>query len=604
MKAKLFLVAIILVAVFCVASTALAMTNQERQTLIAQIQAQIAQLLTQLQALRAQQQAAPQSSQAWCHTFNVDLDTGDTGSEVAALQKFLQEQDFTIASDELTSQTFGRTTGQAVKDFKKDLKTKYGSQFLTAVTTKVGDKTRGMLNKLYKCATESATIPTPASVTPTPASVTPVSPTPVCTPSWTCGWGQCVNGYQSQVVVDSNNCGLSSSSANIYCTAQVRACATSTPIICSPDWQCGYWSSCVNSQQIRACLDSNNCGVTTNKPATTQSCSSAPIGCAPNWQCANWGVCSYYGYQTRTCADASNCNDLTGKPEVSRNCDNPCAPSWQCGEWSICVNSQQTRTCADANNCGVLTGRPYILRGCENTCISNWQCSAWSSCASNKQTRTCADSNNCSSTAGKPAESQYCRINSCQQITVPGLNISCVFGLPPYGVSHTEMSYSQLNSVIASVGSSYSPQRGCGCSWQGQATENIKLSCPSSLAGCDFSKVPDKLPRRFFSDYCSFSNEVDPVEWSSRLAKGELYESAYQNTIENQKRIIIAANEKLCLEEMIDEYFIGGQTGSTNWMCPGEKYRLNPNSAAVQWQKWVNGAWTSDFGWNSSYTCQ
>jgi len=167
------------------------------------------------------------------------------------------------------------------------------------------------------------------------------------------------------------------------------------------------------------------------------------------------------------------------------------------------------------------------------------------------------------------------------------------------------MSYSQLNSALAAVGSSYAPQRDCGCSWYGRSeTESIKLSCPSPKAGCDFTKVPDILPRRTFSDYCSMSAYVDPVEWSSRLAKGELYEQAYQNTIENQKRIITMLNESTCLREMIDEYYIGGQAGSVSWMCPGAKYRLNPNSSAVQWQKWVDGAWTANFGWNSSYTCQ
>lgn len=46
---------------------------------------------------------------------------------------------------------------------------------------------------------------------------------------------------------------------------------------------------------------------------------------------------------------------------------------------------------------------------------------------------------------------------------------------------------------------------------------------------------------------------------------------------------------------------IGGEAGSTGWMCPGDKYRLNPSSIAAEWQKWVNGAWTANF---SDYTCQ
>ncbi len=52
-----------------------------------------------------------------------------------------------------------------------------------------------------------------------------------CTPNWTCGWGPCTNGYQSESAVDSNNCGLSSSGANIIaCPALARVCNTSNSI--------------------------------------------------------------------------------------------------------------------------------------------------------------------------------------------------------------------------------------------------------------------------------------------------------------------------------------------------------------------------------------
>lgn len=46
-----------------------------------------------------------------------------------------------------------------------------------------------------------------------------------CTPNWTCNWGQCINGYQSQVPVDSNHCGLYSSNVSMVCPTQTRACA-------------------------------------------------------------------------------------------------------------------------------------------------------------------------------------------------------------------------------------------------------------------------------------------------------------------------------------------------------------------------------------------
>lgn len=49
-----------------------------------------------------------------------------------------------------------------------------------------------------------------------------------CAPNWQCGWGSCANGYQSQVAIDSNNCGLPASTAKIVCTALARVCDSST----------------------------------------------------------------------------------------------------------------------------------------------------------------------------------------------------------------------------------------------------------------------------------------------------------------------------------------------------------------------------------------
>ncbi len=43
--------------------------------------------------------------------------------------------------------------------------------------------------------------------------------------------------------------------------------------VCKPNWQCSSWSSCTPSgTQTRTCTDSDNCGITTNKPIESQSC--------------------------------------------------------------------------------------------------------------------------------------------------------------------------------------------------------------------------------------------------------------------------------------------------------------------------------------------
>jgi hypothetical protein len=54
------------------------------------------------------------------------------------------------------------------------------------------------------------------------------SATSACTPKWTCIWGTCINGSQSQVITDSNDCGVASSkSITIACPALTQACNSS-----------------------------------------------------------------------------------------------------------------------------------------------------------------------------------------------------------------------------------------------------------------------------------------------------------------------------------------------------------------------------------------
>lgn len=57
-----------------------------------------------------------------------------------------------------------------------------------------------------------------------------------CTPNWQCGWGECKNGYQGQTAIDSNNCGLPSSTAQIACIALARECTVQP--LCQTDNDC------------------------------------------------------------------------------------------------------------------------------------------------------------------------------------------------------------------------------------------------------------------------------------------------------------------------------------------------------------------------------
>jgi hypothetical protein len=311
MEAKTFFAVILLIAVFCITGTASAMTDSERQALIAQIQAQIAQLTQQLVQLQSQQNIATGTT-SWCHTFNINLKQGDSGEEVSALQRALAYYGVYGGGD--VQGTFANTTASAVVKFQeKELPDVLISLGLTHGTGIVGSATRKWLNTFYGCATSL-----PGNVVPTE-------------------------------------------------TATEEIPATE----CAPNWSCTSWSSCTNSQQTRTCTDLNNCGVTTNKPSQTQGCSvactpactgkacGADDGCggkcqtgtcssgkvcsnaqcvcssytAVSWSCTGWSTCTN-SQQTRTCSfPAGDCvKASTAKPAVAQSCnysnwDNPTTPS-------------------------------------------------------------------------------------------------------------------------------------------------------------------------------------------------------------------------------------------------------------------------------------
>ena len=270
MNPKPLLVVLILFAVFSVASTALAMTEQERQTLIAQIQAQIAQLTQQLNQMLAEQQGA----ETWCHSFNIDLDTGDTGSEVVALQTALQKEGFIVSASEIQNQQFGNTTGQAVKDFK----VKYSSQITTSGTTKVGQITRGILNQFYGCATS---IPIDNNINQQNQSKCDI----------VTHWSACVNGQKSRIC-----------STRTVTGAIAKTITETQPCLnCTPSWQCKDWSACANGQQTRTCADVNNCQTDFQSSIETRSCVQSAY-----WRCGPWSSCDIRFQQRRICADLNH----------------------------------------------------------------------------------------------------------------------------------------------------------------------------------------------------------------------------------------------------------------------------------------------------------
>ncbi len=89
--------------------------------------------------------------------------------------------------------------------------------------------------------------------------------------------------------------------------------------------------------------------------------------CTSDWQCTEWSEC-FDGNQIRSCIDFNNCQDLSSKPEESRACTPNCIPKWECSEWlpEICPETETfSRNCEDINRCGILDRKPEETKFCE-----------------------------------------------------------------------------------------------------------------------------------------------------------------------------------------------------------------------------------------------
>ena len=135
----------------------------------ASLQAEVQTLLARLQVLQQRLTGlADGPTTAWCHSFTSNLEVGDSGTEVQALQEALAKD----GEDVATSGVFDEETASAVTGFQE----KYASQVLTPNglqhgTGYVGPATRRKLNALFRCGTTvPVTAASPVSVPPTAAN--------------------------------------------------------------------------------------------------------------------------------------------------------------------------------------------------------------------------------------------------------------------------------------------------------------------------------------------------------------------------------------------------------------------------------------------------
>lgn len=77
-----------------------------------------------------------------------------------------------------------------------------------------------------------------------------------------------------------------------------------------------------DTEHLNLCLDETSCGGAGGYWYDSQ-CNAEPVTCSPNWDCETWSNCSSSGTQTRTCIDSNSCGIDTDKPHESRNCTSP-----------------------------------------------------------------------------------------------------------------------------------------------------------------------------------------------------------------------------------------------------------------------------------------
>ena len=412
MKIKLFFVALLLIVAFGVSSVVFAqtMTEAQRQTLIAQLQAQIATLTQQISAIMAQRQQQGATVAAACYTFENNIGFAQSGSvEVINLHAVLQKEGISYAPDDAS--TYSTGTVEAVKKFQ----VKYKIAAPTAGY--VGTTTREKLNKIFACK---------------------------CTPSWQIGpWTSCINSLQTRTVKDANNCGITTNQP-----VESQSC-TIKPIDISLDGSDGPVDiilslgngAAVTSSGISltktinlkwAGIDVSSC---TASDSLTQSIFSGFQPSTGSLSVNMAGVIQASS-STNKISDTfkiSCISTITGKTvsdsitvDLLYSVNSSCTPYWQCSTWSTCANDKKTRTCTDTNGCGSLANKPDVSSTCSVAgCIPSWQASIWSTCAKGTQTRTVTDANNCGTTTGKLATSQTCCAATCLTQTDGIYSISC-----------------------------------------------------------------------------------------------------------------------------------------------------------------------------------
>jgi len=418
---KKFLIVFLFIILFCFTASVGAMTDEERQNLITQLQAQIVTLQAQiLELIQAQQ-----SGSSWCYTFNETLIQGNSGAVVSALQTAMQKSGYIIDNSEVTSTLFGTSTKDAVIKFQQ----KYSSEILspygyTSGTGIVGLMTRTKLNNLYGCSVQNTNNEEVAT------GVIKCSSDYDCGNTGFTGDAFCSSGsvYQTYTTYTCKNAGKSNSFCSVGTTYKARDNCSSSEV-CSN-------GACV---AVSTTDDNDNNNNNNNEVVCTSSSSCGSSGYTGDAFCQNGNV--YKAYKTYKCnnpgissayCSSSIADKLFDTCSSSETCSNgsciakenndttttTCTPNWSCGSWTTCSSGYQTRYCYDTNYCGVTTNKPSEQQSCTSSCTPNWSCGSWGTCVNSLQTRYCYDTNYCGSQTNKPDDYQSCISNTNGSLSV------------------------------------------------------------------------------------------------------------------------------------------------------------------------------------------
>ena len=220
-------------------------------------------------------------------------------------------------------------------------------------------------------------------------------------------------------------------------------CGGSTGATCKPNWQCSNWGLCLSGDQIRNCTDANNCGVNTNEPKLSQTCTVQPaiqiqangsygpvnifVKLNDGASVTSSGIMlsqninlQWNGIEVDSCVASDNMKPsiFSGYKSYSGSQLVTLLKTTPISSGGNRVSDTFKITCVSITNGASVSGSVTVnlFYSVASNCTANWECNAWTACTGSYQTRTCIDWNGCGSTSGEPLLKESC-------VDLPKVNI-------------------------------------------------------------------------------------------------------------------------------------------------------------------------------------